>query len=267
MAGCRETLISQTIGGKTAFFYAQCKCWTCENCAPWNADKLAQRIASGKPDKMLTLTIKQGKAGTPDDDARALVDALDILWKRFRKAFPKKKFAYVAVMERHKSGEPHLHLALRADYIPFPWLQKQMRQILESPRVRIEELRSIERGIEYLTGYMTKDPHKFKGCKRYWFSSNYEPHKDDSDAKLNKPDHQERWEGYSLADVREAATILAYTITKDSKARLEIEASNMEHIKCYLQLLRHKRAMQSRTRDATFANQSRETSSKNFTLH
>jgi hypothetical protein len=235
MAGCREHLISWRDGADLVWGPVQCKRWSCENCAPWNADKLSKRIAAGKPDKMLTLTYRATREGTPHDHACELVWAWRVVLKRFKREFPRKQIEYACVVERTANGEPHLHLALRADFIPFAWLQAQMKDLIDSPRVRIERLRSVDQAIDYLTGYMTKDPYKFEGCKRFWFSRGYDLEaNDDTSKKDDKAKHFERWEHTSIAAIARAARALGAELVREGKQTIRLRGCTTDDIRAYL---------------------------------
>ena len=241
MAACREHLVSATTGGQTHFFPAQCKCWSCENCAPWLRETLANRIVSGKPTAFLTLTYRERAEGTKDEHARELVDAWVIVRKRINRWIAPAVIEFAAVMEKQKNGEPHIHLALSGPFIPQRLLSKWMHELIDSHRVWIKEITDPIDAAGYLTKYMTKDPNRFKGCKRFWFSRHYEPEKNDDEQTKQQPDSSERWQHTSLAEIREAAVILGIDVTHDSSARLTVTSSDTAKIRSYLARIREGR--------------------------
>lgn len=121
----------------------------------------------------ITLTVNPKVGSGPSDRARCLMDA----WRRCRRAairrFNLKSLSFLAVFERTKKGEPHLHLLCRSGYIPQRWLSEFMQTALNSPIVDIRRIRSKRQAINYVAKYVGKDPHQFEGLKRYWRSQDY----------------------------------------------------------------------------------------------
>jgi hypothetical protein len=248
MAGCREHLVSATTGDETHFFPVQCKCWSCANCAPWLREKLANRIVSGKPTAFLTLTYRERSEGTKDEHARELVDAWAIVRKRINRWLAPAVLEFAAVMEKQKNGEPHIHLALSGQFIPQRLLSKWMHELIDSHRVWIKEITDPIDAAGYLTKYMTKDPNRFKGCKRFWFSRGYEPEKVDDEETRQQPDSSERWQHATFADIKEAALILGFDVTSTSSAKLTVRTSDTKKIRRYLERLAAPRALSHQER-------------------
>lgn len=94
-----------------------------------------------------------------------------------------KTLPYLAFLERTKRGEPHLHILIRAPYIPQDWLSEQMTDLLGSPVVWIEAIKGSKHAIAYVTKYVTKAPAQWGNKKRYWQSRNWNLHKDDEDTR------------------------------------------------------------------------------------
>lgn len=242
MVGCREHLIFEQRGEELFVFQAQCQCWHCQNCAPWLSHRLAERIKSGNPNAFLTLTYRASREGSPDEHARELVKAFSALRKRINRKLAPKTIAFAAVIERTKRGEPHLHLALRSPFISQAWLSDQMRELIDSPIVHIEKISTTAKAAHYMTKYMTKSPHRFDGCKRYWFSKDYEPQSENENAKRTTPDASGQWTKTTLAQVREAAVILGITIKQQTKTRLVLCTDKREQLRRYMDMLATPRA-------------------------
>jgi len=128
-----------------------CRCWRCERCARKLRFGVIALAASGQPNRMLTLTCSPDAVENADDARDALHSAWRILrlaiarelakatttrWnnknngttsglqtrckseKKTAKTGSPAALPYFAVVERHKSGRPHLHILLRSDFIP-----------------------------------------------------------------------------------------------------------------------------------------------------
>lgn len=78
------------------------------------------------------------------------------------------------VFEAHEDGFPHMHIAMRCDFIPFQWLQDAWKEITGAWMVRIDYIPADGRIAKYVSKYLGKDLHQFTGCKRWWRSHDYE---------------------------------------------------------------------------------------------
>jgi hypothetical protein len=79
----------------------------------------------------------------------------------------------MAFNERTKAGEPHLHILLRAPFIPQDWIAEAMAELSGSPVCWIEAIANTRSAIRYVTKYVTKEPAQFGTGKRYWLSRNW----------------------------------------------------------------------------------------------
>lgn len=154
----------------------RCRSWRCEYCREHRQAQLAMLARAGAPTTFLTITVNPKVGDSPNDRASKLAWAWRTLVKRIKRYKRLKSLPYLVVIERTKRGEPHLHVLLRAPYIPQPWLSAQMRDLLDSPIVHIRKVDSNEQAARYVTKYLVKDPHQFGTCKRYWRSRDYAPH-------------------------------------------------------------------------------------------
>jgi len=206
-----------------------CKCWSCELCAPRRRSRLIRDVIDGKPTKFLTLTTGPEVTGTPERKAEKLVDAWRKLRKRIRlelsmpeherwrtpsgitrhRRLARQARSYIggspaklpalpffAVFEATKKGQPHLHIVLRAPFMPQKWLSAQMLELLKSPILDVRAIDSTTRVAAYIAKYLGKDPHQFGTCKRYWHSTDWnitpEPEAPETSKQFL---HSERWRG------------------------------------------------------------------------
>lgn len=193
-----------------------CRSWGCEVCAPNRRKQLMAIAASGLPSICLTLTSNASNTGTPTSRYRELHSAWRDLVKRITRQFKKapekrwvltteegyqyqdttayyitsrtkvgnvKRLHYMAFAEETKQGEPHLHILLRTKYIPQRWLSQQMAELLNSPVLWIEKIKSVKSTIAYVAKYVTKAPAQFGKSRRYWVSRYYQVNTPDKHLK------------------------------------------------------------------------------------
>lgn len=148
----------------------KCRCWTCEECREDRKSRLKREAFRGKPEKLLTLTVNPAWGDGISMRARALVEA----WRKIRRSakdhWGNKKIPFLAVFEETKEGEPHLHILLRAKWIPQTWISDRMAELMDAPIVHITQLNSKKKAARYVSKYIGKNPERFEGCKRYWRS-------------------------------------------------------------------------------------------------
>ncbi len=129
---------------------------------------LRLRIMRGKPERDAYEASKQAATARAEP-----APPVPHSWP-FKKPTAIKPLPFITVIERTELGWPHLHILLRCRYIPWAWLSSQMEELLESPVVRVERIRNKSRIVGYVSKYIGKDPHKFKTCKRYWQSQDFD---------------------------------------------------------------------------------------------
>jgi len=151
----------------------KCKCWTCEICGPMRSRQLSRQAFLGQPTSFLTLTVNPARGEGPDDRAQELAHAWRLLRLRAMRALGLKSMPFLAVFEKTKAGEPHLHILLRTVYIDQGWLSDQMRELTDAPIVDIRAVKDKGMLAAYIAKYVAKDPHRFEGTKRYWSSQDY----------------------------------------------------------------------------------------------
>jgi len=148
----------------------KCRAWTCELCAPTRRKGVICEVAAGHPDRLLTLTMKPSELRTPAEQAAYMSERFRRLIKLMRDRYPNTVWAYFCVFEAHKSGWPHLHVAMRGRFVPWAWLRDQWCDLTGSTGVDIRMIPDAKRAGSYIAKYLGKDLHKFGTCKRYWCS-------------------------------------------------------------------------------------------------
>lgn len=162
----------------------RCKRWRCDMCRDfnrWNVIKAARR---GKPTTFLTLTCNPLIYDCPDEAARDLVNGWFNLRRLIRRKFKVKSVPFIAVFERTKLGWPHMHILMRAPYVPQGWISKQMARLIGAPICDIRALQDQGRAAAYVAKYIGKDLSAFVGCKRWWRSHDYQVEKEEEYVKV-----------------------------------------------------------------------------------
>jgi DNA-binding HxlR family transcriptional regulator len=101
------------------------------------------------------------------------------LRRRIARTWPGEKTPFIVVFEKTKAGFPHMHILMRAAFIPQKWLSDNMKELIDAPIVDIRAIKSRQMAFWYVTKYLGKDPHAFEGCKRWWRSHSYEVETDE----------------------------------------------------------------------------------------
>jgi len=159
------------LGG--AAFPRKCNCWPCPICGPRKLWRLIQDIARGHPERLVTLTCREGQFATPEIAAERLAWAWKIIVQRWRRLKPSNTCEYAVIREAQQNGWPHLHIAWRGPWIDWDWLRAQAAELLNSPSVDVRLIRNPQKAARYIAKYLGKAPHRFGTLKRYWFSRNY----------------------------------------------------------------------------------------------
>lgn len=157
----------------------KCKRWTCDICNPDNRWKVMQRAKYGKPNVFMTLTVPPHKYADKDEAARDMRRGLVLLRRRIAKKWNIENIPFLVVFEAHKSGWPHMHLLLRARYMPWTILRAMWKDIMGAGSVDVRFIKDTGRVLQYIVKYIGKDLGKFEGCKRWWRSQNYDLGEDD----------------------------------------------------------------------------------------
>ncbi len=150
-----------------------CKCWTCDLCFSMRKARLVRELAEGEPNAFLTLTTRVVEGRCPVQEARFQGACLGALIRKIKKRWPDYPFAYFAVREATKRGWPHLHVVMRAPFLPWTWLMDEWEALSGSRGIDIKKIYRAGKTAKYLAKYVGKDPHRFGTTKRYWYSRNW----------------------------------------------------------------------------------------------
>ncbi len=136
-------------GEDASVFPLRCRRWRCGNCGPRLVRRARKRIQAGLgvgTVRFMTLTSAGGE--NPEQS----LDKLTARWKRISNRIGRGygPFEYAAAVELQDRGSPHIHVAFRGSYIPFPWLARAAREVGFGRAVDVRRHRS------GLAGYLTK---------------------------------------------------------------------------------------------------------------
>jgi len=210
---CTEALVVKYEGYRTSARIMHCRSWKCPICRPLRQKELIAKAIEGRASKFLTLTVRDTFGTDPVDRARHLVSAwrdmrLDIhnellipeelrwldkkdeRWEASRQALRLARKAcikeqrptveFLAVIEATQAGEPHVHIIMRAPFIPQAWLSDWMAKRMDSPIVWIEAVDQRRKLATYVAKYCGKSPQRFGTLKRYWTSAKWQPRRCDN---------------------------------------------------------------------------------------
>lgn len=201
---CTPDVSVNSENGRYKAVPVRCKRWSCEVCREMNRRRVIRLAKRGLPTAMLTLTVSSKHYDTPDAAAADLKRGLVALRKRINRKWPEERMPFLAVFEQHKSGYPHLHLLIRARFIPVDWLREVWTEITGSWNVNICSLKTRERAAAYAAKYIGKDLAAFANCKRWWRSHDYDQPQPEDVEEANRPPEWSRWE----ADLRHIVSAL-----------------------------------------------------------
>lgn len=186
----------------------KCKCWSCDECRPSRTKRLVEEAKRGAPTLFITLTSRRRRGLTPDQAAEKLVAAWRQVRREYIREHGKGSLAFLAVFEKTKKGWPHLHIVARCKWLSQTWLSARMADLIDSPIVDVRRVHGLRKVAAYVTKYISKDPHRFTGVKRYWRSLDYllPPAEEEEDAWSEVPTWrivQRFWE-FVAADMKTA---------------------------------------------------------------
>lgn len=139
---------------QTIILGIRCRRWTCTYCRTPNEILLKERVASGTPNKMLTLTIRRDSQLTPKQTHEKHRPAISRLYHLIRRANGPLEAA--TFLELHKSGYPHWHALVRSDYIPIDLIREKWEQLTGSYIVDLRRIRDAEVSRRYVSKYVVK---------------------------------------------------------------------------------------------------------------
>lgn len=174
MSYCGEQSAVKNEGPALVAISLKCRSWLCPNCTDGRKKQLIAQGFGGSPNKFITLTHRNDGTRTPDECAKRLSWAWRICRQRLMRKYKWKKFPFLAVIEKHKSGWPHIHILARSKFIPWLDISNIMKELIDSPRVRVEAIQSEKQCMGYCVKYCGKAAEKFATAKRYWQSRDYD---------------------------------------------------------------------------------------------
>lgn len=174
MSYCGEQTAVKNEGHGLVAISLKCNSWLCPNCTDNRKRQLVAQGFGGSPNKFITLTHRNDGKYTAEECAKRLSWAWRVCRKRLMRKYKWKKLPFLAVIEKHKSGWPHIHILARARFIPWLDISNIMKELIDSPRVRVEAIQSEKQCMGYCVKYCGKAAEKFQCAKRYWQSRDYD---------------------------------------------------------------------------------------------
>lgn len=196
----------------------RCKRWDCPVCHQINRQRVIAIARRGKPNALLTLTVNSNHYATPDEAAAALKRGLRLLRLRLQRHPRMRRFDFLAVFEKHKTGYPHLHLVIQSDFLPWKLLRSMWEGITGSYQVDIRKISSVGSAAFYVAKYIGKDLSAFEGCKRWWRSHGFEDRSDEVYTPDYLPGQCERWD-VSVHALRMLMSMEGWTVEKIGRER------------------------------------------------
>ena len=132
-----------------------CKSWWCAKCKTPKALRLIERICSGDPQRMITLTSNPNACKSPSDALDKMKAGLKLLFRKIRKTFG--EFEYALILELSKRGWPHAHIANRGVYISHHFLKYWWNAFTGAPIVHIQRIKNEKHASRYMAKYFLKD--------------------------------------------------------------------------------------------------------------
>lgn len=185
---CKDQTLVKHEPGVLTVTPLRCKCWHCRDCGPMRCRELRWKARSANPSIFLTLTIRKGTYATPDEQAREFAKGWRMLRQYLMRELGWSKLAFLCVIEKHKSGWPHMHLLIRSKYIPHQLIRAFWIKRFNSPIIDIKQITSKAMAAVYISKYMAKDPQKYDGTKRYWCSQDWDLIKKEKEQKAKDLD-------------------------------------------------------------------------------
>lgn len=153
----------------------RCKCWGCSHCVHQRRRDLWHKAVKGRPRIFLTLTMRPDPASTPDQQAQALVVHFRAMRQFLMRRLKRKSPTFLAVVEAHESGWPHLHILIRSGFIDRRLIKAWWEQRTGSFMVDIRLAKGPRQVASYVSKYVSKNPARFEHVKRYWCSQDWDP--------------------------------------------------------------------------------------------
>jgi len=173
MVYCAEWALVKHQSQHVTVLPLMCKCWTCDECRPGRTRRLVEEAKAGAPTIFITLTSRRRAHLTPSEAAVELVWAWRIIRRQYVREHGKGSLPFFAVFEATKRGWPHIHIVARCKWLSQKWLRKRMTELIDSPVQDVRQVYGLNKVAWYVSKYISKNPHRFEGVKRYWRSLDY----------------------------------------------------------------------------------------------
>jgi hypothetical protein len=118
---------------------------------------------------------------TPDQQARALVTHFRMLRQYLMRKLKRRSPTFLAVVEEHESGWPHLHILLRSGFIHHRIIREWWEARTGSFQIDIRLAKGPRQVASYVSKYISKNPARYANVKRYWCSQDWDPPKKEED--------------------------------------------------------------------------------------
>jgi len=132
----------------------RCGSWACPDCGPAKAAALKARLRNAKATAFLTLTCAQPAGCKPGQAERSIRKGWSKFVAKIREFAP--DFEYFKVWEYQKNGWPHLHVLVRAHYIPKHVYAKAWHLTCWPGFVKVKAVRDNQNIPHELCKYMSK---------------------------------------------------------------------------------------------------------------
>jgi hypothetical protein len=160
-------------GEKVSAFHPNCKQWGCTSCGPELQKKLIATALSGHPNKFLTLTVDPKICDASEKNRVLITKHFNLFMRWWRRQFPNVPIEYLWRIERHKSGQPHIHILIRSPFLHWTQISKAWKRITGAYIIRIKAIDSTARAAYYVSKYMTKDCSNWKNKRIFSKSRGY----------------------------------------------------------------------------------------------
>ncbi len=147
--------------GKAVYKRMWCNTYGCPQCGPRRYRRARKAIAAAAEQwrltKFWTLTLDPKKI-PPEAGLRARIKYLRECWRKLRVYLQRKHgrtIAFIAVVELHQSGVPHLHVLI-GEWIEHAWMKRAWSAVGGGEIVWVEPV-TIRRVSAYLAKYVTKE--------------------------------------------------------------------------------------------------------------
>ena len=180
MVLCTERSLVKHEGQTLSVRPLRCKCWGCDHCVHQRRRDLWHKAVKGKPRLFLTLTMAPTPGETPETQAKALVVHFRMLRQYLMRRLKRRSPTFLAVVEAHESGWPHLHILVRSGFIHHRLIRDWWRERTGSFQIDIRLAKGPRQVASYVSKYISKNPARYEHVKRYWCSQDWDPPQSDS---------------------------------------------------------------------------------------